>query len=206
MEKTRVKFRPSSHSDDYIVLATYKSEHIAEKVQKALSAFLTSVQNGKILDSSITKNLPGLVDWFPHKSAVHRKGKTVTFVYDSTGRIPYIERLMTRLAHPTEIYWEPQKLIIQMRVPKTITPETPPNIVALVISSIRAEEITWLNQYCGQAKSETSYDPKYHYLTWHYAGTRIYSKYTYVLTLSHEIELRKRSDLHVTETPWGEPL
>jgi hypothetical protein len=196
----RFKFRPSSHSTDYTVVATYKSKPDAIKTQKTISAFLTRALKGKHPNFFFTEG----ADWFAHNSKVRRKGKMVVFTYDADKRIKYMEKLMKRGARPSKLYWEPQKLTVHMLVPISITPETAPNVIAIVLNPNRAKEIAWLNQKCSKPCVEDSHNNQKHYLVWKYWGTQIYNEYSYTLELMRTIDLHKRADLSVSAEEWRE--
>ena len=195
-----VKLRPSSHSSDYTLVAVYKTVRDAIRAETAVTAFLSSNEKKKT-GFFFTE---GGADWSPHRSKVRRKGKMVVFTYDATKRIRHLEKLMRRSARPSKLYWEPQKLAIRMLVPKGITPETTPNVTAVVLNPDRAREIACLNRKCGKPRAEATSNIRNHYLVWHYAGTQLYNQYSNTLDFARTIDLRKRNDLSVDAKEWRE--
>ena len=155
------KFRPSSHSDDYTIIATYGSEEDAEKVANKISEMLRDMEN-RMDDYD--------VDWAPSDARFYSDGKRVVFTVYTAGYLSDVEALMMKVAKPQEIkyYQNYQELMIAAAVPRDLPVEA-----ALVVQGDEeAEAIKWLIENCGKPVVADAGDRRI--LKWFYCGDGIF--------------------------------
>jgi len=115
------KFRPSSHSTDYVLIATYGDEREASKAVRRLKAELRRLQ--KIEREDLNK-YP--FDWAAGDAYFYRdKHKAVFQVYSSEVPEP-IKRLMEENAEEVTVREGQQALRIRVELPKGVSMETAP--------------------------------------------------------------------------------
>ncbi len=162
------RFRPSSHSDNYTVIATYRSDRVAEKVKEALLKMLEDMRrNPESYDT----------DWDPDEAAVWRDGNHVMFEVYTAGYLEDVDALLRKVAKPQSIecYVNYQELTICVSVPKGLSVEA----AMLVLDRDEAEAVKWLTENCG--KPEIEENEKERILKWFYKGDEIYSEGTLYL-------------------------
>jgi hypothetical protein len=158
------KYRPSSHSDDYTIITTYKNEKAAEKVKRTLFKMLDDMRkNEKDYDA----------DWSPDDAHVSTDGNKVWFEVYTAGYTDDVESVLRKVAVPQEIecYRDYQELIVRVKVPKGLTPE----VAMLVLDREEAEAIKWFKQSCGLPKVVDGGDREHQAFEWFYRGDNIYS-------------------------------
>jgi len=155
-------FRPSSHSDDFTIIATYKDSKKAEKVKKALEKLLRDMDKNK--DEYV-------VDWNPDEANVSLDGNKVWFEVYTAGYLDDIESVIRKVAKPNNIeyYKRYQEITVRVKIPKDLTIET----AMLVLDREEAEAIRWLREKCGEPKVEDCGDGT-QVLEWFYNGDEIY--------------------------------
>jgi hypothetical protein len=162
------KFRPSSHSEDYTLIATYEDEETAKKVRDALFKMLEDMK----------KNPEGYdTDWDPDEAEVSQCGDQVTFEVYTAGYLDDVEALLEKVAKPqsVECYQNYQEITIYVQVPKGLSLDA----AMLVMDKDEAEAIKWLRKYCGEP--EVLDNGKSRIFKWDYAGDGIYSDGTLYL-------------------------
>lgn len=181
------KFRPSSHSEDYTIIATYKNEKAARKVKAALFKMLEDMKkNSNEYD----------VDWDPEDASVSSAGEKVFFEVYTAGYLDCVEALLEKVAKPVEsieCYQNYQELEIWVKVPKGLTPEA----AMLVLSKEEGEAVRWLISNCGRPKVEDCGDGKHQIFKWFYRGDEIY--YDGVLQVGFEFPVDELENWKVYE-------
>jgi hypothetical protein len=159
------KYRPSSHSDDYTLIVTYKSAKAAEKVKETLFKMLEDMQKGANKYDT---------DWAPDDAHVSTDGNKVWFEVYTAGYLDDVESVLRKVAVPKEeieCYRDYQELAVSVKVPKGLTPET----AMLVLDRDEAEAIKWFKQSCGLPKTFECGDGEHQTFEWFYRGDNIYS-------------------------------
>ena len=156
-----LKFRPSSHSDDYTMIATYKDEQTAEKVGKVLRKLVEDMKKRDDYD----------IDWNPDETTINVDGKQVWFEVYTAGYLDDVESVLRKVAAPenVECYKDYQELTVRATVPKGLTPETS----MIVLDREEAEAIKWFNEECGKPTVTDCEDGKHQVFEWHYEGEGI---------------------------------
>jgi len=156
-----VKFRPSSHSEDYTIFARFKdaatAQHVAEILKKLLEDMEKHPEDYEI-------------DWLPDEAKVTQYGDTVEFTVYTAGYLQEVEATLRKYDSPTElkVYRDYQELTIRLHLPEGATLETLP----LLLDSEDLAIVRWLNQNCGEPQVIIRDGKKL--LAWHYAGDAIY--------------------------------
>jgi hypothetical protein len=156
------KFRPSSHSEDYTLIATYQTVEEAGKAQAALDKLLKDMEEHP--ESYDT-------DWSPNEAQVSASGNQVTFEVYSAGYLDDAESVLNNAANPEkmECYTNYQELTITVKLPKGLTPQT----AMLVLDKEEAEAIKWFTEKIGDPKIAEGEDGEQTY-EWFYSGDEIY--------------------------------
>jgi len=179
------KFRPSSHSDDYTVIATYKDRRAAEKVRDALERLLDYARNNEeALD----------IDWSPDEARVAADGNEVTFRVYTSGYLDDVESVMRTAGSPEDVecYANYQELVVKVRLPQGLTTEA----AMLVLDREEADAIKWLNDNCGPPKvTKRGNEDEFE---WHYKGNGIYSENDDDLYVGFEFSLESRRNWEVS--------
>ncbi len=157
------KFRPSSHSEDYTIIATYQTDEDATKAQKAVEKLLKDM--AKQPENYDT-------DWSPDEAQVSTCGNQVTFEVYSAGSLDDVEAALQEAADPETLncYSSYQEVTISVKIPKGLTPQT----AMLVLDKDEAEAIKWLTEHIGDPKIIAGENGEQTY-EWFYAGDEIYS-------------------------------
>jgi hypothetical protein len=156
------KFRPSSHSDDFTIIATYQLAEDAGKAVDALNKLLADMEEHP-------ENYD--TDWSPDEAQVSAAGNQVNFEVYSAGYIDDVESVVNKAANPekVECYTNYQELTITVKVPKGLTTET----AMLVLDKEEAEAIKWFTETIGAPKITEGEDGE-QTLEWFYNGDEIY--------------------------------
>ena len=180
------KFRPSSHSEDLTFIATYKSEEAAEKVYDTLKKMLEDMEWNP--DDYET-------DWSPDEADVNLWGNEVWFGVYTAGYLDDVESVMKKVAIPEklECYRDYQELVIRVKVPKGLTPET----AVLVLDREEAEAIRSLMTLCGEPKIEKGEKDELVFV-WYYRGDGIYDDGVLYLS-GNELRVDERESWEVEE-------
>lgn len=170
-----LKFRPSSHSEDYTIIATYENKSDAENVEEALLKMLGDMK----------KNMDGYdTDWSPDEAYVSSDGERVIFEVYSAGYLEDVESVLRKVAKPVELdcYTNYQRLEISVSVPSGVTPES----ALLILGKKEAEALRWLLKYCGKPQIEDS--GKRGVFKWYYEGDGIYDDGTLYVGFEFQVE------------------
>ncbi len=180
------KFRASSHSDDYTIIATYEDEKKAEKAKQMLQFMLEDMRtNGDDYN----------VDWDPDEAYVSLDGVNVRFEVYTAGYLNCVEALLRKVAEPVslECYQNFQGLLISVTVVKGLTPET----ALLIMDRDEAEAIKWLIDNCGPPNIAEAGDGEHVTFTWRYEGEGIY--YDGTLNIGFEFQVDGRENWEVDQ-------
>ncbi|MEM2045434.1 MAG: hypothetical protein QXO20_04560 [Candidatus Bathyarchaeia archaeon] len=182
------KFRPSSHSDDYLIIATYRDGKAAEKAKQALQRLLEDMR----------KN-PGIydTDWRPDDAKISTIGEKVFFQVYTAGYVDCVESIMKKVSKPVELerYQNYQELTIRVKAPRNLTPEA----AVLILGGDEAEVIKWLIKNCGPPEITDVGDQRI--FTWIYRGDEIY--YDRALHVGFVFQVDGRANWEVEETTTG---
>ena len=176
------KFRPSSHSEDYTLIATYKDEKEAEKAGKALE---------RLLEDMKEKEENYETDWNPDDAYVSVSGNKLWFEVYTAGYLDDVELVIRDAAKPEniELFTNYQELVIRVRVPKGLTVES----AMLILSREEAEAVKWFTETCGEPKMVEEDDAVV--FEWFYRGEGIY--YENTLYIGFEFYVGNRDNWEV---------
>jgi len=160
------KLRPSSHSEDLTLIATFGSEERAEKAYDSLKSLLGD------MDQEPEKYV---VDWSPDEADVELRGNEILFSVYTAGDLDDVEDVLRELAEKVECFTGYQELVIEAEVPKGLTPES----AMLVLDADEAEAVRKLTELCG--RPEVSKDGDKQFFVWLYKGDRLYCEGTLYL-------------------------
>lgn len=182
------KFRPSSHSDDYTVIASFNSLQDASLAFSALEIMLEDMRNNPEDYSA---------DWSPDEASVcvNEDKRRLRFDVNSGGYLSEVVNLMMKVgASKIEVYKYYQKLTISLEVPAGIPLET----ITLILDEEEVEAMRWLLENCGRPAVEE--DGEVWRYVWTYAGDGIYDEEENTLILeSIELDLDGRENWFVEE-------
>lgn len=156
------KFRPSSHSEDYTIIATYKTAEDAGKAQAALDKLFKDMEeHAENYDT----------DWSPEEAQFSTAGNQVTFEVYSAGSVEDVESTLNEAANveKVECYTNYQEITVTVKVPKGLTPQT----AMLVLDKEESEAIKWFTRVVGTPKITEGEDGEQTY-EWFYSGDEIY--------------------------------
>ena len=156
------KFRPSSHSEDYTIIATYKTSEDAGKAQAALDKLFKDMEeHAENYDT----------DWSPEEAQFSTAGNQVTFEVYSAGSVDDVESTLNEAANveKVECYTNYQEITVTVKVPKGLTPQT----AMLVLDKEESEAIKWFTRVVGTPKITEGEDGEQTY-EWFYSGDEIY--------------------------------
>ncbi|RLF12948.1 MAG: hypothetical protein DRJ69_00170 [Thermoprotei archaeon] len=179
------KFRPSSHSEDFTLIATYSSSEKAAVVEETLKRFLEDMEEHP--DDYDT-------DWDPDDARVFKRGNEVWFNVYTAGYLDDVESAILKgKPEKVECYRDYQELTVRVKVPAGLTPE----VAVLIGDKDEAEAIRWLTENCGKPKVvENGGDDEL--LEWMYCGDGIYDDYENKLYLGGiEFDLNKHRNWEV---------
>lgn len=156
------KFRPSSHSEDYTLIATYPNAEDAGKAQAALDKLLKDMEEHPETYET---------DWSPDEAQVSTAGNQVTLAVYSAGYVDDVESVLSKAvaAEKVECYTNYQELTITVKLPRGLKPET----AMLVLEKEESEAIKWLTRAVGSPKMTEGEDGEQMY-EWFYSGDEIY--------------------------------
>jgi hypothetical protein len=159
------KYRPSSHSEDYTLIAIYKDEKAAEKVKRTLF---------KLIEDMRKNTNDYEADWAPDDAHISTEGSKVWFEVYTAGYMDDVESVLRKVAEPKEIecYRDYQELTVTVKVPKGLTPEA----AMLVLDKEEAEAVKWFKENCGSPKTFECGDGEHQTFEWFYRGDNIYSE------------------------------
>jgi len=157
------KYRPSSHSDDYSIVATYKDFKKAAKVEKALEKLLEDIKKHENDYDT---------DWNPDEARVSQDGCKVWFEVYTAGYLEDVESVIYKVAVPQEVecYQNYQELTIRVNLPRGLTLES----AMLVLEREEAEALKWFKNVCGEPKI-IGVESGSQTIEWFYSGDEICS-------------------------------
>jgi len=163
----RFKFRPSSHSEDVTLVATYTKPEVANKAAQLLEKFLAKVKanpNAYRLDWT-----PDDVEVFTHENQLH-------FNVYTAGYLEEVDAIINGLK-PKKVgeFIDFQEVEIEVTIPKRLTKKAAP----LVLAADESETIKWLKKEVGKPQTETVGEQEK--LKWIYSGSGIYYGSTLVI-------------------------
>jgi hypothetical protein len=180
------RFRPSSHSDDYTLIATYSSKDEAKRAGRILR---------KLLEDMKYHPDDYEVDWDPGDVSVSVVGCEVWFQVYTAGYLRDIELALRKATLPSgmECYANFQELKIQVTVPEKLALET----TMLVLDKEEAQAIKWLMKHCGKPKISCKKNGTQTF-EWFYRGDGIYDNGILYLG-GLEFDVEGRSNWEVSE-------
>jgi hypothetical protein len=163
----KVKFRPSSHSTDLTLIATYGSADEAAASEKVLLAFAAKLE----------KAGANPYDWLPDNIEVHHRGKQLRFAAETNGQLNEIEDELRSHGSPKTIqrFEYLQDLTITATFPSTqLLENVSVEILILVFGGAQARLIKGLQEECGTPKKRANKNKLT--LTWTYSGNYAYNE------------------------------
>ena len=153
------RFRPSSHSDEWTIVATYPDKRKAEKAYRKLERLLEDMEENESEYET---------DWSPGDANCWLNGREVFFTVYTSGYLDDVLSVLEKFnPEKTEYYRNYQELIIRVRVPRGSTVES-----LALIDEEEAKALKWLTEKCGEPKVEEDGDEQL--LTFNYKGEGIY--------------------------------
>jgi len=156
------KFRPSSHSSDYTIVAEFKSERKAEETYRKLEQLIERMNEED-------EEIDG-VDWGPEDAFFSLRGKTVYFSVYTSGRLGMVEDILSE-AEDYNVYTNFQDLTISVEVPKGLKFES----AMLVLPREEAEMLKALKEYCEDVEVKEEVDRQF--FIFKYRGDGIYDEF-----------------------------
>ena len=156
------KFRPSSHSSDYTIVARFRTEREAEEAYRELERLIEEMDEEDV-------EIHG-VDWCPGDAFYRLRDKTVYFSVWSNGRLGPVEDILSE-AEDYNIYTNYQELTISVEVPKGLKFES----AMLVLPREEAEMLKVLKEYCENVEVKEEVDRRF--FIFKYRGDGIYDEF-----------------------------
>jgi hypothetical protein len=180
----RMKFRPSSHSDDCSLIATFETAKTAERSMAALKKLLSDMRRHPKKYAT---------DWGPDDAMLFREGNTVIFTAYTAGDFEIPSSILKKwMPRKLDVYEDYQELNVTVKVPAGMNAET----AALALGKDDAAMLSWFMSNIGRPTIWQK--GKVQTLTWTYKGAGIYGKEDDTLTLNREFPLEKRKRWTVT--------
>jgi len=167
--KITVSFRPSSHSADLTIVATYKSMEEAREIEKKLIRLVDDAKN----DASDAFNL----EFDPTETYVGRTRNRVYLDTNTDDNLPKTQSFIKENSNPQTVEAIPdyQELRIYVKVAKNlIVQNTIGPALALVLDGPEVKLMEWLMKNCGEPQTMRNNDRTQTVLKWHYRGEAIY--------------------------------
>ncbi|MEM4143915.1 MAG: hypothetical protein QW445_07260 [Candidatus Bathyarchaeia archaeon] len=163
------KLRPSSHSDDYTIIAKYQSKKDCQTVYKKLQRLLQHMK---------TKND---CDWSPDEAYVNKDDLVITFGVYTAGYLDEVEDILGAKASDIQTYCNYQELEIEVELPAPSLEAS-----ALAFSNEELKLIAWLKKHVSEPKIEK--DGDCWVAKWFYAGDAIYNDYEIIADEAYPID------------------
>jgi len=177
-------FRPSSHSEDYTLIATFEKIEDAKRAATSMKRFLKDMAN---------LSEKHHVDWRPSDAILLREKKVVTFTVYTAGDLKDpVAVLKEWNPKKLEVYENYQELRATVSLPSGMSVET----AALVLGRDDAEMIRWFTKHVGKPKVKKN--EKTQTLTWTYKGDWIYDDSDGELHLDNVIPIEERKCWTIT--------
>jgi len=166
------KFRPSSHSDEYTIIAKYPSKRVAKK---ALDEVLKRIEEPE-----------EHVDWpSGDVSAYVEDNKVIVTVYTAGYLDPLLDAIREAEPLSEETYRNYQELQIRVEVPEGMTLDE----AMLVFDEDEAKVANFLKATAGDPEHVTIGGK--HFLQWDYAGDEIYDGEYTIWVEGAELDISK---------------
>ena len=168
--KRCLQFRPSSHSEDYTLVATYTNKAKAMKAYKALKRFLRRAED----DEGVKER-----DWSLDEAKVYLHNRKVLFSVYTSGCLDQI-RAVLNTHHPIDLkeYKDYQEVEIRVKLPPGVTAD----IANLFLPKDQAVAFGKLKQLCS---TKIRRNKRSTVFIFRYAGEEIYSEEDGVLCLDN---------------------
>jgi len=155
------KFRPSSHSSDYTIVARFRNYREADEAYLKLERLIEGMdeEDADAYD----------IDWDPEDAFYTLRDKTVYFTVYSNGRLGPVEDVLSK-AEDYNIYTNYQELAVIVEVPKELSFES----AMLVLPREEAEMLKALREHCEKVEVEEEGDSKF--FIFEYKGDEIYDE------------------------------
>jgi len=155
-----MKFRPSSHSEDYTLIATYKTKAAAKGAFSGVE---------RLLEDMNTNPDDYNTDWSPESAEVSLKAGQVIFSVYSGGSPEDVEAVMKKFK-PAKLkeYEGFQEVRVTVKIPLKLTMKS----AELVLDKQELQVIKWLKKEVG--KPEVEVDGEQQSLIWEYRGNGIF--------------------------------
>lgn len=177
-------FRPSSHSEDYTLIATFEKIEDAKRATASMKRFLKDMAN-------LSEKHP--VDWRPSDAILLREKKVVTFTVYTAGDLNDPAAVLEEWnPKKLEVYENYQDLRVTVTLPRGMSIEA----AALILGRDDAEMIRWFTKHVGKPKVKI--DEKVQLLTWTYKGDWIYDDSDGELHLDNVIPIEDRKCWTIT--------
>ena len=160
------KFRPSSHSSDYTIVARFRTDRKAEEAYRELEQLIVEMDDAEAYG----------VDWSPGDAFYSLRGKTVYFSVYSSGHLGPAEDILSE-AEDYNVYTNYQELTISVEVPKGLNFES----AMLVLPREEAEMLKVLRERCEKVEVEEEGDRQF--FIFKYKGDGIYDEFDNELIL-----------------------
>jgi len=155
------KFRPSSHSSDFTIVAKFGAEEEAEEAYRELE---------RLIEEMDEEDTEVYIDWIPEEASLKVDGKTVYFSVYSNGRLGPVEEVLSE-AEDYNVYKNYQDLSITVEVPMGLNFES----AMLVLPREEAEMLKMLKEYCEETRIEMKGDRQF--FIFKYRGDGIYDEF-----------------------------
>ena len=156
------KFRPSSHSSDYTIIARFRTEKEAEEAYQKLERLIEEMDE----DDAEAYGL----DWSSADASYRLRDKTVYFSVYSSGRLGPVEDALSN-AEDYNVYTNYQELTISVEVPKGLNFES----AMLILPREEAEMLKVLRERCEKVEVEEEGDRQF--FIFKYRGDGIYDEF-----------------------------
>jgi hypothetical protein len=158
----QIRFRPSSHSEDYAIIARYSTEEEAKCGLGELRRFLTKLRARKPLADW---NPRFDTDWHPSQAGVTLKKKKLKFQVYTDDFVKHVLEVFKQ-SKPKKITVLPDHL--EIRITLMVPTKTALNFLPLMLKPSESEIVQELNRLCGLPRSVTrKYKQFFH---WYFRG------------------------------------
>jgi hypothetical protein len=165
----RIKFRPSSHSADLTIVATYKNTEEAKKIEKTLIRLIDEAQNDSSNDF--------ILEFDPTETYVGRTRNRVYLYTNTDDDLPKTQSFIRENSNPQNIeaIADYQELTIYVKMAKNLVTQNQIGpALALVLDGSEVKLLEWLTKNCGKPQTTRDNDKTQTLLKWSYRGESIY--------------------------------
>ncbi len=161
MKMLLFKFRPSSHSSDYTIVARFRTEREADEAYQRLERLIEGMDEEDADAYGI--------DWDSEDAFYRLRGKTVYFTVYSNGRLGPVEDVLSE-AEDYNVFTNYQELTVIVEVPKGLNFES----AMLILPREEAEMLKVLRERCEKVEVEEEGDRQF--FIFKYKGDGIYDE------------------------------